>query len=258
MEKIKVLLVDINELLAERIERADYEILNCGDSLLEIQRMILINDPLVIVMKEKMEYIELFRMLEENDNSGIRIFIIAENEISLSAEELFDFDFVERFVYKNDFDVISMLNMTMIDAIVSDAIELKELEAYREYVIYTALSDLGITANYTGYHYIKDILDMLSREVIDQSDTLCKIVYPKIASTHGVTAVSVERCIRTAIGRSWSMINGQIRSKYFGLAYMEKTQAPSNREFLYVVSSYICYDIKRYKNSLKEEMLRRV
>lgn len=256
MEKVKVLLVNVNEVLEERLKRADYEVLSCSDSLLDIQRMILMNAPLVIVMREKLEYLELFRMLDKHNN-GVKILLLAEDDV-FSESDLYGFDFVERFTYKNDFDVISMLNMTLVNAIVNDAIELKELEEYREYVIHTALSDLGITANYTGYHYIKDILDMLSRNVIDQSDTLCKIVYPQIASSHCVTAVSVERCIRTAIGRSWSMINGKIRSKYFGLAYIDRKSAPSNREFLYVVSSSICFDIKRFKNNLKEELLRKV
>lgn len=104
----------------------------------------------------------------------------------------------------------------------------------RERLVYTATDELGFTANNVGMTYVADILKALLGGELDVNSSICKVIYPYIAKKHGVSAYSVERCIRRAISKSWEHIEPKYIHKYFGFSYNRET-APSNREYIMIV-----------------------
>lgn len=108
-----------------------------------------------------------------------------------------------------------------------------------ETLIIKTLLKLGVPANTKGFHYIKAAL-MYDRERPIALTSMSKIIYPAIAKNYySVSASSIERAIRYAIGQSIQRGNSEFIRQIFGYTDDLKFYNPTNREFLAVVSEYI-------------------
>ena len=95
-----------------------------------------------------------------------------------------------------------------------------------------------MSANLTGYHYIRDAIAV----VIDDKDKICsvtKVIYPDVAKLHNTTSSKVERGIRHAIERGWRMANEELIRKIFGFSFSPEKGKPTNSEFIATVADYI-------------------
>ena len=106
-----------------------------------------------------------------------------------------------------------------------------------------ALCELGITPNYCGYRYLRDILIM----VISEPDTvrrISKTIYPKVARMHSARPACIERGVRTAISRSWPKVHPDIKVKYFGIHSPALSRCPTNSEYIFIIAERILREIR--------------
>ncbi len=97
---------------------------------------------------------------------------------------------------------------------------------------------LCITPNYNGYGYIKEAIKMaLTTDKANRRVT--KVIYPEIAAAHGVTTVSVERNMRTAIRIGWEKALDKDKAEIFGNFAIRPDHYPTNSEFIFVAAEYI-------------------
>jgi ATPase subunit of ABC transporter with duplicated ATPase domains len=66
-----------------------------------------------------------------------------------------------------------------------------------------------------------------------------KVIYPEIAAAHGVTTVSVERNMRTAIRIGWEKAHDKDKAEIFGNFAIRPDHYPTNSEFIFVAAEYI-------------------
>lgn len=113
--------------------------------------------------------------------------------------------------------------------------------------ISTVMKRLCITPNYNGYGYIKEAIKMaLTTDKANRRVT--KVIYPEIAAAHGVTTVSVERNMRTAIRIGWEKAHDKDKAEIFGNFAIRPDHYPTNSEFIFVAAEYINskYPAKRH------------
>lgn len=104
--------------------------------------------------------------------------------------------------------------------------------------ITTIMKRLCITPNYNGYGYIREAIKLaLTTDKANRRVT--KVIYPEIASVHGVTAASVERNMRTAIRKGWEKAQDKDKAEIFGNFAIKPDHYPTNSEFIFVAAEYI-------------------
>lgn len=121
------------------------------------------------------------------------------------------------------------------------AVRLKRMgEEYQNFLKYgpvkqnvcDVLTDMGITANYVGFHYIVDAVCM----VVEDPQYLLlvtKKLYPEIASRYHTTWKAVERNIRTVIDIVWD------NNPEYIMASMQRPvrEKPTVSEFISILAS---------------------
>ncbi|MBQ4089186.1 MAG: sporulation transcription factor Spo0A [Clostridia bacterium] len=97
---------------------------------------------------------------------------------------------------------------------------------------------LGIPASIKGYQYLREAVRMV---INDHSLTgsITKELYPGVAKRFGTTASKVERAMRHAIEVAWNRGRLDIVNRMYGHRLFEKTDKPSNSEFISCVAEKI-------------------
>ena len=104
-------------------------------------------------------------------------------------------------------------------------------------LISTCLKDLGMTANLSGYHYLRYGIEVMLEDSTF-SMSMCKDVYGAIAQKFNATPAKVERCIRHAIEVSWSNMDETSKIIIFGRSAVRRGK-PANSEFISNIVDYI-------------------
>ncbi len=243
---INILLSDKRETIV-RFEQERFNVKTCGKTPSEIVCTAMLSLTQVLIMREDKNTAAVTEQLAVM-NGRLKIIVIGKNSSYSKG-------MVRYISESDDMDIVNIVKMTVVDAVMNDELILPEMEQHRINTIRTALSDLGLTANYTGYKYVDIILNLLSGKKISDQETLCKSIYPMIAKKNGSTRERVERCIRTVINSSWKKTSTGAKAKYFGLAYINKEKAPSNKEFLYVMSENIDHEMQKFKCTIRDSLL---
>ena len=105
-------------------------------------------------------------------------------------------------------------------------------------IITNIIKELGMPANLSGYHYIRDAITMVIND-IDTIKSITKVIYPNVAKLHNTTASRVERGIRHAIEMGWERANEDLIMKLFGYSLSADRRKPTNSEFIATVADYI-------------------
>ena len=100
--------------------------------------------------------------------------------------------------------------------------------------IIKTLSRLGLTANYVGFYYAAEALS-LSLQDHSRLHYVSKLVYPDIAKHFHTSIACVERDLRTIVAKAWAN-NPALLSE---MANHALTKAPTNGEFLAIITTYI-------------------
>ena len=98
----------------------------------------------------------------------------------------------------------------------------------------TALTKLGLTANYTGF-YPAAYAITLSLHDPTVLQCVSKLIYPDVARAFHTDVKCVERNIRTLTKRAWKT-NAALLSDIAGYTL---SKAPSNSEMLAIITTYI-------------------
>lgn len=104
-----------------------------------------------------------------------------------------------------------------------------------EYVISQILKQMSISPKLKGYRYLRSAIQM----AMDKPDILqatTKELYPRLARQYKDMPTRVERAMRHAIERAYTIGDANILHKYFGYAISNKTGKPSNTEFIATIA----------------------
>lgn len=109
------------------------------------------------------------------------------------------------------------------------------------------ITRLCVTPRYNGYNYIREAIKLA---VGDDGGLkgISKEIYPEIARKLGVTALGVERSIRTAIHRSWEKAEASAKIEIFGTYALSRDWVPTNSEFIFIIADKISCQMKSAAN----------
>ena len=119
-----------------------------------------------------------------------------------------------------------------------------------------AFDELGITADLTGSDYMREIIFSVCVEKYGRKDSFVKIVYPDIAEKFNTNAANVERCIRTAISKSWERSSDEDKRNNLCKWAARSKSAFSNKEFILILAENIsrkCNAMNQEKDKINED-----
>lgn len=100
--------------------------------------------------------------------------------------------------------------------------------------IYGTIRKLGVTANYKGYYYVADAIQ-LAMSAQNQPIRITKDIYPYLATKYRTTALNIEHNIRTVVNVCWETNRNAIAE----IAGFPLNDKPTNSEFVDMVAYYL-------------------
>ena len=100
--------------------------------------------------------------------------------------------------------------------------------------IYGIIRKFGVTANYKGYYFVADAIQ-LAMNSQDEPIRITKDIYPYLAKKHKTASMNIEHNIRTVINVCWKT-NRQGITQIAGYPLIYK---PTNSEFIDMVAYYL-------------------
>ena len=80
------------------------------------------------------------------------------------------------------------------------------------------------------------IIGIPSHELIER---ITKLLYPQIAKVHNTTPSRIERAIRVAIERSWSLASMEYKKRIFGEMASVNSTRPTNMQYIQCIVNYL-------------------
>lgn len=112
---------------------------------------------------------------------------------------------------------------------------IKQNEITIENVVTKIIRNIGIPANIKGYDYTREAIIFLMKE---ENCSITKILYPTIARKFLTSSSRVERAIRHAIEKCYTVGNMEALEKYVGNLYGDRNK-PTNSQFMMEIVKYI-------------------
>jgi two-component system response regulator (stage 0 sporulation protein A) len=109
--------------------------------------------------------------------------------------------------------------------------------------ITTIIHEIGVPAHIKGYHYLREAIGMVYRDV-EILGSITKVLYPKIADKYNTTPSRVERAIRHAIEVAWGRGNSEAIKNVFGYTVSMSKAKPTNSEFIAMVADKLRIETK--------------
>lgn len=240
----KILIADCLEEFRTQLEKAlegTYEVACCAEGeralelLEELRPDLLILDPMLIGMDglEVLHQAHERKICPETIITG-RFF--SDHLLNMIAE------YPVQYVLRKPCVISALVNR------VGELLGQEEKELPREQdphgAVTTMLHELGIPTNYAGFHQIRMGVLMLAKE---PGLAMTKVVYPTIAaeSKRGANSVTVERNIRSAIGRAYANRDDRVWRRYFLPAANGQIPKPTNTQFLTRLAEEVSCNVLR-------------
>ena len=246
MNKIKVMLVEDNELARKLIKRhflenerieifleakdgeSAYKIIEsniCDIDIILLDLIMPKKDGLYVL--KKMKEFSLVKDVIIMSAFGQEDVIIDSCKYGVKYFMLKPFDFVD--LENKIIEVINNKNILYKHKI-------KKEEIVKE--ITPLLRRLGFPTHIKGYLYIKEAITMICNEPkLSQNITRC--LYNKIAESFGTSKECVERAIRHAIEISWNRGDIEVIDKVFGCSIDMNKSKPTNSEYITAIVELI-------------------
>lgn len=112
------------------------------------------------------------------------------------------------------------------------------MDTTKEIAISNLLKDLGVTPGLLGYTYLKTAIGLQMEDPTYKISIVYKL-YPEVARIHGTTPSRVERAIRHAIEKGWTLGCASVQNDLFRYTIDESRGKPTNGEFMATVSDYL-------------------
>lgn len=106
------------------------------------------------------------------------------------------------------------------------------------------LISIGVPTNLLGYAYLRTAL-LLSLSHPEILRGMNRLLYPQVAQQHSVTARSVERAIRHAIGQTWARGGGAHYRQLMGRSASSVGDRPTNGEFITLLTDRLTLEQHR-------------
>lgn len=103
---------------------------------------------------------------------------------------------------------------------------------------------LGVPTNLLGYAYLRTAV-LLTISHPEMLRGMNRQLYPQVAAEHGVTARSVERAIRHAIGQTWARGGGEACRRLLGRQASCVGDRPTNGEFITLLTDRLVLEQHR-------------
>ena len=100
------------------------------------------------------------------------------------------------------------------------------------------LNSLGMPANLKGYSYIKEAINLCSKNKNYYLHTT-SCLYPKLSKIFKIKETCIEKAIRSAIELCWIRGNVEEQEKIFGYTVNRNKGRPTNGEFLAQIYNYL-------------------
>lgn len=99
------------------------------------------------------------------------------------------------------------------------------------------LKRLGFSPAWKGYDYVIFAV-MKVNENPSLIHTICRGLYPLIASYYDVSVVSVEKCIRSSIESAWVKADGFLCEELFQYSISAEKGKPTNAQFIATIAEH--------------------
>ena len=93
------------------------------------------------------------------------------------------------------------------------------------------LTGLGIVGTMAGAQYLHDAITFALEDH--------ELLYPQIAKVHNTTPSRIERAIRVAIERSWSLASMEYKKRIFGEMASVNSTRPTNMQYIQCIVNYL-------------------
>lgn len=113
-----------------------------------------------------------------------------------------------------------------------------------ESIVTEFIRNIGVPANIKGYRYIRTAI-MMTVENMELLNYITKQLYPDIAKVYSTTASRVERAIRHAVERAWTIGNPAVINEIFGYTVHTGRGKPTNSEFIAMIADKIRLQTKQ-------------
>lgn len=100
------------------------------------------------------------------------------------------------------------------------------------------IKDCGISANLSGYHYLREAIDLTLSD-FEYVQRITKLLYPAVAKKYKTTPSRAERGIRHAIETGWMRADFGFLNELFGHSLPVDKCKPTNSEFIATLADYI-------------------
>ena len=105
--------------------------------------------------------------------------------------------------------------------------------------ISTLLRELGISPDLSGFHYLKEAIQMVWYDETLLHNNVTKVLYPTVAKKFKTTAMRVERGMRHAIEKGTLRTNIDLVRDIFGNTISPYSNKPTNSQFIGCVVEYL-------------------
>ena len=242
MEKIRVLMIDDNVALTEKIkeyfkDNKKIEIVSCYhngadglEAIIEKEKdydIILLDlimpkkDGVAVLEELKKKNITRNIIVETSYNSPEVIRNVSEYGVNYYILKPFELDDLEN----RNLDVFKQLDKKSINLFRNNL----------EISVTRMLHELGMPSHIKGYQYIRDCIVMIYNNP-DINGGITKELYPDVATKYNTTVSRVERAIRHAIEVSWNRGNWDLMEEIFGHSVDIDKAKPTNSEFIVTIA----------------------
>ena len=253
-KKIKVLLCGSEarmDPISEALGESDIESEKCRPNPLDIQSRCLTDDFFAVMFEYgSFDYRELAENLSKNSRPT-QLYVLSDPFCPVPYEKSSSPNVHHIENIHSRAEIAKTLRMDALEIFRESYISRAEFCQTADDIVYKALDDLCFTANYIGTAYIRKSLTGLCMREIKRTDSMCKTVYPYIAMKFNVSSASVERSIRTAIKRCWNSSDESVRVEYFGFAFLNNRDIPTNREFMMILADKLIRDMKKLETRVR-------
>jgi len=252
MKKIKVVIIEDNELMVEMIkeslvEENDIEIVgvskNGEDGFKLVQSLL----PDVVLLDLIMPVMDGVKVLEEldKDNLDLKIIVLTSYNSPEIIRKVSGLG-IKYFMLK-PFELSDLENKILEFA--NDTVYSKKtinlLYSNLQMSITKLLHELGVPSHIKGYSYIKEGINLVFNDP-SLSSAITKELYPSIAKRYETTTSRVERAIRHAIEVSWNRGNWELMEEIFGYSVdIDKAKA-TNSEFIVTLADKLRLEFHEY------------
>lgn len=247
MEKVKVLILDDNDVYRSKLEtifqtNEEFEVVGATNNGLEGYNICCQSKPNVIISDIVLQDYDGFELLEklqgfEGGNkpkvliaSSLKGEDFAQKAVDLGASYYMVKPVAEEVLIKRIKSLIQTDNSERKTSLLKTT-KNRALEEKISNVFIT----VGIPAHIKGYQFLREAIKMAIEEP-DIINSITKQLYPSIANRFATSASKVERAIRHAIEVAWNRGKIENINSLFGIKVYNSNEKPTNGEFIALVA----------------------